>query len=219
MKTGDKKYIFAMLGIESKEDFEKIMDTAKKFFHTIKKKEYHTIPSDVDFVDMIVDNAFLKAVEEYSFSKNASFSTLLYNKVRGEMYKYLSKQRTIQKYGENELKGGAYLKNYGEDDKVHIEAVDNNTPEAIAIEDDIYRRRIKANQMARSELPAMLQRVLSIVLEYEKLSDAADVLGLSVSELRKLRNMAISLLDKKVSRSSHLSPEDREYFKKKYELI
>jgi len=105
-----------------------------------------------------------------------------------------------------------YLKSFDKDaQETTLEKVDLETPENKLLADDIYRRKIQAFRMAFSGLPLYSQNILNrIVSSREKLYELAESEGVSIQEISKIRNYALSLILVRVLRSNHLDDEEKE---------
>jgi len=207
---------FSMLDIDNKEEYEKIIEFGTKQFY-IFRRSFPSLPGSEEFVNNIVMQALLKAVLTFNPDQGTAFNTHFYNKLRGEITIYIKKEESTQNYAQKLVSSGEIVVKYTEDG-FESESVTESLEDQIVAEEEYYRKK-SATLMAKSELPMKLQRVMYATLEYDKIRDAADVLDLSIPQLKMLRNHALSLILKKVLRSRHLTDEEKMEMKKEYKLI
>lgn len=218
-KTNTNEEIMAMtmLGLDDKDEYQETLLFGIKHFY-IFRRSYPSLPGGDEFANNLVTQALIKAVFSYDPAQKTAFNTHFYNKIRGEITIYISKEESTQDYAQKLIENGDIVVKYT-DDGYESDNVTKTTIEDDLIEENDYYRKKTATLMAKSELPMKLQRVLYASLEYDKLRNAADVLDLEIPELKSLRNYALSLILKKVLRSKHLTEEERTEMKKDYHLI
>lgn len=213
----EESIAISMLGINSKDEYqEKIEYGLKQFF--IFKRNYPSLPGDVEFSNNLVSQALIKAVFTYDNTMGTEFNTHFYNKIRGEVTTYVKKQETTQRYANKLVASGEIAVRFTENG-YESETITEGSIDDILIAEEEYRRKMTATSMSKSELPMKLQRVLYAVLEYDKLKNAADVLDMEVADIKQCRDHALSLILKKVLRSKHLTEEEKDEMKKDYALI
>lgn len=210
--------IGSMIGIESAEDFAAIQEYAHKIFFKIRRN-YPSLPADQDTVDQLVSQALSEAVFGFNPNAGAEFKTYLHSKIQGVITKYVKKTNTTNRMGEKLVATGEITIVYTGEGEAVSESISHSTPEDELIAEEEIGRRISATKMAKSELPMSLQRIMYAVIEYDKIADAAAVLNMEVPELKTLRNNALSLMFKKVLRSSHLTEAERDNLKVEYKLV
>lgn len=213
----EESLAIAMLGISSKDEYqEEIEYGLKQFF--IFKRNYPSLPGDVEFSNHLVSQALIKAVLTYDNSMGTEFNTHFYNKIRGEITTYIKKQETTQRYANKLVASGEIAIKFTENG-YESETVSEGGIDDILVAEEEYYRKMTATSMSKSELPMILQRVLYAVLEYDKLKNAADVLDMEVSDIKRYRNYALSLILKKVMRSKHLTENEKDEMKKDFLLV
>jgi len=207
----------SLIGIDDKDEYEKIREFGHKQFFVFRRS-FPSIPADEEFVDEIVSKALSKAIFTYNPNMGAAFQTHFYTKLKGEITIYIKKSETTQNYAQKLISNGDLVVKYT-DEGFESESISPKTTDEEIEEEEEYQRRLSATLMSKAELPMKLQRVMYAVLEYDKVRDAAEILNMEPTEIKSFRNRALSLILKKVLRSSHLTDEERESMKKEYHLI
>jgi len=216
-KKTEESLAISMLGINTKEEYQEEIEYGLKQF-SIFKRSYPSIPSDVEFATNLVSQALIKATLTYDPSFGAEFNTHFYKKIQGEVTIYVKKKETTQRYANKLVASGEIAVKFTENG-YESETISDTNIDDMLIQEEEYYRKMTATSMSKSELPMKLQKVLYAVLEYDKLRNAADVLDMEISEIKSLRNHALSLILKKVLRSKHLTEEERIDMKKDFSLI
>jgi len=207
--------------MESQADYENFIEYGIKVYAKIRRVQYPTMPTDRDIVTNIVYDALLMTAETFDPSFGADPKSHFYNKIKGEMFKWLSRRMTENKHAATLDEGGELMfERDKEGARVAVVATREEEDVLRVLEkDDSVRRKIAANRMAMGELPFEHQAVLEMAVEHDSIQTAAEVLGIDVDEFRLRRDKALSLLLKKVIRSKHLHEDEREEVKRQYHLI
>ena len=200
-----QKFLTLLSGTDS-DSYQKLYKLGAKQLQTA---------TDIPHMDrpMIINFAIVKAINGYDPSSGANILTYFTSKIRGEVSDYRNKRNSMANKitklafsGEKE-----YATSFDKDSKeVSMEEVTSETPEDILISEDIYRRKIQAFRMAYSGIPLLSQNILTRIVDgRESLAEVASKEGLSVPEITKLRNYALSLILVRVLRSKHLDEEEK----------
>lgn len=208
----------AMIGIDGTEDYDKIIEYGTKSFYKMRNG-YPSLPGDKEFAAWIVSQAMVEAVFSFRPDEGAQFKTYFYSKILGVITKYIKKGESTQNYGKHLLKSGEVVLTVEKDGDVSSDSITDGDLAEFIDQEEALQRRMTATRMAKSDLPMLLQRVLYAILEYDKTSEASQVLNMPTNEIKALRNNALSLMLKKVIRSKHLHTEEQDEIKKEYQLI
>jgi len=234
LKIKDDKKFIQLIMLNDEEAYKVLEIYAKK----ILKDSYPDVPYEK--YDDIVLIAIAKALHSFDPSKGAGILTYLTSKIRGEVsdwkYRKNADERKIIKEV-NENRNNYMFQNTKERNEVEVIHVSTKTPEDNLIEEDIYTRQLKAFRMAYSQLPLFSQYVLNrLIMEQGEeftnkenkkrkkrenyvAASLAEELSLSVKTILDIRNDALSLILKKVLRSSYLTDEEKEKIKELHGII
>lgn len=215
MNNIKKIRVCQLLGIQDENDinekYNSIISYGIKIYYKVKSSQYPWMPTENSIIEDIVSDALLIATENYDEESGMQFESFFYQKIQGEMHKWSSKRRTENKY----LKEVA-----GQDGDIHraflngemrIEITTEESKDILAQleKEDNVKRKVKANSIALGDLPFDHQIVLKMFMEGESYSNMAEILGVSEDEVKARRDIALSLLLKKVLRSKHLNDEEK----------
>jgi DNA-directed RNA polymerase specialized sigma subunit len=217
IKLSDKKLkdMISFTGISDRDSLDNLFSYGVKMFYKFKNSQYQLIPTEKSFIEDIVSNSFLLAYENFD-SEKANFKTFFIQKIRGEMLKHVSKNETLKKHFKKESHSGDYVTSFDSNEETELVKVDNKDSFKELEENDLIRRQLSATRMATSELPELNQRIIRLSSEYEKLSEAAELIDMELNEFKEILNASLSLVFKKVLRSKHLSGEEREAIENRY---
>lgn len=212
----NKKFIELISGAPSSEHYKKI--------EIYGKKQLEKLASDIPMKDkeLIINMSLFKSLQSFDDDAGANFLTYFSSKLRGEVSDYRNKRDSmmnkIHKMVNEEKE--SYKNVFNPDTEENkLEKITEETPETILFAEDIYRRKIQAFRMAYSGIPLYSQYVLNRIVDLkEKLDYIAMQEGMSVAELTKLRNYALSLILSRVLRSKHLDDEEKEEIKREHGL-
>jgi len=166
----------------------------------------------------IINFAIVKAINGFDVEKGAQLQSYFWEKLRGEISAYRSKQISLQKKvlaameeGEGDTVEYMYQKGAGaEGDENFLEAVEMENTEQRIEREDKYRRQIKAFKMAFSGIPRELQIILNEVGKGKNIKTIGSMLGFTELKTSQKRNYGLSLILQRVMRSNHLSEEEKE---------
>jgi len=228
LKIKDDKKFIQLIMLNDEDAYKALEIYAKK----ILKDSYPDVPYEK--YDDIILIAIAKALHSYDPSKGAGILTYLTSKIRGEVsdwkYRKNADERKIIKEV-NEHRDNYMFQSTKERDEVQIVHLSEKTPGEKLIEEDIYARQLKAFRMAYSQLPLFSQYVLNrLIMEQGEefinkdgkkrkkrenyvAASLAEELNLSVRAILNIRNNALSLILKKVLRSSYLTDDEKEKIK------
>jgi len=219
-KTGEKfviedsKTFISMLHGNTKENaihYKLLTDFAFKQ----KSKLAPEIPTyDYQYV---INFAIVKAINGFSEDKGAKLQSYFWEKLRGEISAYRSKQNSLQKKVLAMIEEGAsegveyvYQKGAGVNgDENYLEAIDIESTEDKIERQDQYRRQIKAFKMAFSGIPKELQIILNEIGKGKNIKEIASLLNIESTEVSQKRNYGLSLILQRVMRSKHISNEEK----------
>lgn len=219
MTNNEKGFIYNCLKLESQEEYEALIVECKKIFFYIKNKEYNNIPNNEEILMNIISEALLLTTTTYDPTKGQNAKSYLYEKIRGEMFKWLSKKSTEnKKIGELIKKDSANQQIIINENNETEHISNTSNPLEILEAEDSTRRKIAANNMAKGELPFELQVILDLAIENDNIETAAEIIYMDINEYRAKRDKALSIVLKKVARSHHLSSEEQEEVKKLYDI-
>jgi len=211
-----RKFLELLSGTD-RDSYEKLMIFGKK---NLAQKA-----TDIPFQDqeMIINFAIVKTMRGYDPKAGTNLLTYFTNKLRGEVSDYRNKRTSMLNKVHKLANSGeqTYAKTFDKETQTSsFEAIDTETPEDKLIADDIYRRKLQAFRMAFSGIPQYSQNILNrIVISKEKLYELAEKEGVSVQEISRIRNHALSLIFVRVLRSNHLDEEEKEEIKREHNLI
>lgn len=215
-------YNMSLLGVESKTEFDELYLYGQKSFYKLRHT-YPGLPGSHDFAKELVSQAMSLAILNFNAEAGTKFKSYFYTKIIGEITKYIQKSKSTQAYGAKMIQKGDVVVTYDQDGEIQGEHLDNHAEyqslEDMLIEEEEYERRMAATRIAKSDLPMTLQNILYAALEYDKISDAASVMGYTTKEIKELRNNALSIMLKKVLRSNHLSEDEKISMRQEYKLI
>ena len=180
--------------------------------------------SDIPHLDrpMIINFAIVKTLNGFDNTAGANILTYFTSKVRGEVSDYRNKRDSLgRKISKLALSGEKdYAVSFDNDtQETTIQEVTMETPEDILVAEDIYRRKLQAFRMAFSGIPLFSQNILTrIVDDKETLAELAQKEQISIQEITKLRNYALSLILSRVLRSKHLDEEEKEEIKRDHNI-
>ena len=213
----NKKFIELLSGAPSSEHYQKV--------EIYGKKQLEKLASDIPMKDKeaIINMALFKSFQSFDVDAGANFLTYFSSKLRGEVSDYRNKRDSmlnkVHKMVNEERDSYKNVYN-GEKEQNDLEKVTNDTPETIMMAEDIYRRKMQAFRMAYSGIPLYSQYILTrIISAKEKLELIALNEGMTVAEITKLRNFALSLILSRVLRSKHLDEEEKDEIKAEHGLI
>lgn len=212
----DNKGFLNLLAGTDTDTYEKLTIYAKKQL----QRSATDIP--IKDKDQIINFAIFKTFNSFDNEAGSNVLTYFTSKLRGEVSDYRSKRESmtnkIHALVNNER--DSYKNIYNEDKgENEIEKVTEETPETILFAEDIYRRKIQAFRMAYSGIPLYSQFILTKIVELnETLETIANEEGMSVMELTKIRNHALSLILSRVLRSKHLDEDEKNEIKAEHGL-
>jgi len=165
----------------------------------------------------VVNFAIVKAINGFSAEKGAKLQSYFWEKLRGEISAYRSKQHSLQKkviamIEEGEQNGieYAYQKGAGANgEENYLEAIDMESTEDKIVKEDKYRRQIKAFKMAFSGIPREIQVILNEIAKGKNIAVIASILGMDSTEVSQKRNYGLSLILQRVMRSKHISDDEK----------
>jgi len=165
----------------------------------------------------IINFAIVKAINGFCEEKGAKLQSYFWEKLRGEISAYRSKQNSLQKKvfamideGCGENVEYVYQKGAGANgNENYLEAVDIESTFDKIEKHDQYRRQIKAFKMAFSGIPRELQIILNEIGKGKNIKTIASILNLSSIEVSQKRNYGLSLILQRVMRSKHISNEEK----------
>jgi DNA-directed RNA polymerase specialized sigma subunit len=216
LNINNTKKFLEMLSGADPEVYEKLM--------IYGKKNLNQRATDIPFIDqeMIINFAIVKTMNSYDASAGANFLTYFTNKLRGEVSDYRNKRDSMTNKIHKLANSGTeeYAKSFDKESQTTtLERVDNETPEEKLMAQDIYRRKLQAFRMAFSGIPLYSQNILNkIVISKQKLYELAEQEGVSVQEISRVRNNALSLIFVRVLRSNHLDEEEKAEIRKEHDL-
>jgi len=166
----------------------------------------------------IINFAIVKAINGHTEEGGAQLQSYFWEKLRGEISAYRSKQISLQKKVIAAMEEGngdnveyMYQKGAGaNNDENHLEIVDMESIEDKIIKEDKFRRQIKAFKMAFSGIPRELQIILNEVSKGKNIRIISEIMGFGELKVSQKRNYALSLILQRVIRSNHLTDEEKE---------
>lgn len=170
-------------------------------------------------LDSIINWAILKTISGFDASKGASLLTYFHQKILGELTDYRQKRESVMKKVHMALNSeeSEYAAEFDENgSSISLDKVTNETPESELIEEEVYYRKLQAFRMAFSGIPKFSQYILLRTSGDESIASIAREENLSLAELSKIRNYALSLILKRVLRSNHLTEDEKEEVKQEH---
>lgn len=223
MRNGIKKIrIYQLLGLQDDNDFNEkyssIINYGVKIYYKIKSSKYPWMPTENNIIEDIVSDALLIATEKYDENSGMQFESFFYQKIQGEMHKWSSKRRTENKYLKEvtEQKGKIHKTFINGEMRIELTTEESKDILAQLEKEDEVKRKIKANNLALGDLPFDHQIILKMFAEGETYSNMSEILGVSEDEVKVRRDMALSLLLKKVMRSKHLDEQEKKEIQELY---
>lgn len=176
--------------------------------------------------DMVINWAIVKLMQGYDATAGANLLTYFNSKLQGEISDFRNKRdsmtRKVHKMvNEQNADGESYQYSFNKETQSNdIDIITEETPETILVAEDIYYRKLQAFRMAYSGIPKYSQTILNTIAMSEfKLQDIADQEGMSITELTKIRNYALSLILSRVLRSNHLTDEEKDEIKEEHGIM
>jgi len=213
----NRKFIELLSGAPSSEHYQKV--------EIYGKKQLEKLASDIPMKDKegIINMALFKSFQSFDDEAETNFLTYFSSKLRGEVSDYRNKRDSMMNKVHKMIneERDSYKNIYNsETESNELEKVTEETPETILFAEDIYRRKMQAFRMAYSGIPLYSQYILNRIIELkEKLDYIAMNEGMTVTELTKLRNFALSLILSRVLRSKHLDDDEKDEIKREHGLI
>lgn len=209
---------------------ELLSGTDKDVYFKLKaygKKILSIKAGDIPFTDqdMVINWAIVKLMQGYDATAGANSLTYFNSKLQGEISDFRSKRdsmtRKVHKMVNEHTEGESYLYSFNNETQSNdIDKVTEETPETILVAEDIYYRKLQAFRMAYSGIPKYSQSILNMIAMSEfKLQDIADQESISITELIKIRNYALSLILSRVLRSNHLTDEEKDEIKEEHGIL
>jgi len=211
-----RKFLELISGTD-KDTYEKLM--------IFGKKNLNQKATDIPFMDqeMIINFAIVKTINGYDPEAGTNVLTYFTNKLRGEVSDYRNKRDSMLNKVHKLANSGEedYSKSFDKESQTTtFEKVELETPEEKMISEDIYRRKMQAFRMAFSGIPLFSQNILNqIVISKQKLYELAERENVSVAEISRIRNHALSLIFARVLRSNHLNEDEKDEIRKEHNLI
>jgi len=224
MKVTKKLRIYQLLGIDEEDNFKKrydnIIEYGKKIYYKIKNTEYPWMPTESSIIEDIVSDSLLIAAENFNDDLKMKFESFFFQKIRGEMYKWSSKKKTEKKYLEKTAEQEGNVFKLFTEGALRIELTTDESKDILQQleKEDEVKRKITANNIALGDLPFDHQIILKLITEENSFANIADLLGISVDEIKTRKDLALSLLLKKVMRSKHLNDQEKQEVKELYGL-
>jgi len=188
------------------------------------KKNLSQKAPDIPFGDqsLVVNFAIVKTMRGYKSEEGTNLLTYYTSKLRGEVSDYRNKRASMTNKIHKLANSGEedYSKTFDKESQTStLEKIDLESTEDKMIADDIYRRKMQAFRMAFSGIPLYSQNILNrIVISKMKLQDLAAEESVSVAEISRIRNHALSLIFKRVLRSNHLDEEEKNEIRREHNL-
>ncbi len=210
-----KKFLILLSGT-NKDLYEKLL--------IFGKKNLNQKAGDIPFPDqeMIINFAIVKSMQGFDSEAGTNLLTYFTSKLRGEVSDYRNKRASMLNKVHKLANSGEedYAKSFDKETQTTtFEKVDNESLEDKLLANDIYKRKLQAFRMAFSGLPLYSQNILNrIVSSRENLSELAQSERVSVQEISKIRNYALSLILVRVLRSNHLDEDEKLEIMKEHEL-
>lgn len=175
--------------------------------------------------DMVINWAIVKLMQGYDATAGANLLTYFNSKLQGEISDFRNKRdsmtRKVHKMVNESSEEESYQYSFNKETQSNdIDKVTEETPETILVAEDIYYRKLQAFRMAYSGIPKYSQSLLNMIAMSEfKLQDIADQESISITELIKIRNYALSLILSRVLRSNHLTDEEKDEIKEEHGIL
>jgi len=216
LSVKDNKAFLNLLAGTDTDTYEKLTIYAKKQL----QKSATDIP--IKDKDQIINFAIFKTFQDFDSEAGSNVLTYFTSKLRGEVSDYRNKRESMMNkvHALVNHERDAYKNVFNSDrEENELEKVTEETPETILFAEDIYRRKIQAFRMAYSGIPFYSQYILNRIVELKETLDyIASEENMSVMELTKIRNHALSLILSRVLRSNHLDEDEKNEIKKEHGL-